>query len=91
MTFSTDNMCDMPAIKTGYYDCVCNNQTVHHLRPEENFADLRAACKEWYRVLKPRGRLAVNWSTPENQRVGMWWAELIPIAQEAWELRLCVS
>lgn len=80
VTFSTDNICDMPAMKSEYYDCVCNNQVVHHLRPDNDFSDLRAACKEWYRVLKPGGCIAINLTPGENQRIGMFWAELIPEA-----------
>lgn len=87
LTFSTDNMCNMPNIPSNYFDAVCNNQTVHHLRPDKNFQDLKNACKEWARILKTGGRLCVNWSPAEHQREGMWWAELIPDAQKQWEPR----
>ena len=45
--FSSDDVCNMVEMPSNHYDCVCNNQVVHHLRPDENFADLRKACKEW--------------------------------------------
>jgi len=87
ITFSTDNVCDMPAIGTGEFDAVINNQVVHHLRPDNDFEDLAKACGEWHRVLKPGGRISINFSAPFGQRTGMWWAELIPEAQGIWEKR----
>jgi len=60
------------------YDSICNNQVVHHLRPDNDFADLRDAAREFHRVLRPGGRLCINFSTPSHNSHGFWWAELIP-------------
>ena len=87
ISFSVDNVCDMPGLKTGVYDAVINNQVVHHLRPDNDFSDLKAACKEWYRVLKSGGRISINFSPPVCVEIGMWWAECIPDAFSAWEKR----
>ena len=40
-----------------------------------------------FRVLKSGGRIAINYSPPENERLGMFWAELIPEALKIWERR----
>lgn len=69
------------------YDGVINNQVLHHLRPDNDFADLKNACKEWYRVLKPGGRIAINFAPPAQQSRSMWWAELIPKAMGIWSQR----
>lgn len=85
--FSADNVCDMKDIPSNYFDCVCNNQVVHHLRPDSNFQDLKEACKEWHRVLKSGGKIAINWSPAEHVLHGMFWAELIPNAFKKWAPR----
>lgn len=87
ISFSVDNVCDMPAMETGKYDAVINNQVIHHLRPDNDFSDLKAACKEWYRVLRAGGRISINFSPPVCVQIGMWWAECIPDAFSAWEKR----
>merc|ERR1712225_111900 len=58
---------------------------IHHLRPDNDFDDLRKFIAEAARVLKPGGKLTINWSPPLHQRIGMWWAELIHRAQRTWE------
>lgn len=80
VTFSTDDVSNMTDFGDEQFDAVCNNQVVHHLRPDDNFGDLRKAAKEWFRVLKPNGRLVINWSPKECHINGFWWAELIPTA-----------
>merc|ERR1712154_529401 len=65
VTYSSDNVSDMPDIPSEEFDLVVNNQVVHHLRPDNGFADLFGATKEWFRVLKPGGKLAINF-TPSN-------------------------
>lgn len=78
VTFSCDNVCDMPGIPSDSYDLVINNQVLHHLRPDNNFADMRSACREWARVLKTHGKISINMCTPKNGFEAYWWAELIP-------------
>lgn len=78
---------DSSVFREASYDGVINNQVLHHLRPDNDFADLKRACKEWYRVLKPGGRLAINFAPPSQQSRSMWWAELIPNAMEIWSQR----
>ena len=63
------------------FDGVCCNQVVHHLRPDNDFDDLKQAAREFYRVLsRDGGRLTINWSTPMHSRNGKWYAELVPVA-----------
>lgn len=100
LTYSVDNVCDMKNIPSNTYDAVINNQVIHHLRPDNNFSDLKNACKEWYRILKCNNtgstsssksgsaKISINFSPPLSQRLSMWWAELIPKAQSKWE---CLS
>jgi len=84
---STCDVSNLADIDNGTYDALCSNQVLHHLRPDDDFEDLRKACKEFYRILKDGGRLAINTSSPENVRIGMYWAELIPHAFNLWALK----
>jgi len=84
VVLSTCDVCNLEDIDNATFDALCSNQVLHHLRPENDFADLRKAFKEFHRVLKDGGRLAINCSAPENVRIGMYWAELIPNAFSLW-------
>jgi len=75
--FTKDNIIDLKAMDDCAYDAICNNQVVHHLRSDNDFEDLRYTAKEFYRVLKPGGRLVINWSPSVNCRQGFYYMELI--------------
>jgi len=74
------NICELP-YENQSFDAICNNQVVHHLRPENDFSDIRNAVKEFYRVLRKGGRCVIIWSPPDNH-AAFWWNELIPDAFE---------
>ena len=77
----------MRNLKDATFDCAINTQVVHHLSNESDFAALRAACKEWHRVLKPGGKLVINFVTHRQQKDGVWWGELVPDAIAAWQAK----
>jgi len=87
ISFQKEDVCTLEGVKTDSFNAVCCNQVVHHLRPDNDFQDLKNACKSFARVLVQGGKVCINFSSPENQRHGMWWAELIPKAQAEWEKR----
>ena len=64
-----------------------NLQVLHHLSPADNFAALRKAVAEFYRVLKPGGRGVINFCLPDQCCNAIWWAAVIPDAFERWAPR----
>ena len=86
LNFNQADICslDSSIFRDSSYDGVINNQVLHHLRPDNDFADLKKACKEWYKVLKPGGRIAINFCPPAQVSRAIWWAELIPKAWGIW-------
>lgn len=88
--FAKLNICDMTDLEDASFDCSINCQVVHHLPKASpgggaDFAALQEACREWYRVLKPGGRLVINFVTHEQQMEAVWWGELIPAAVRRWQ------
>lgn len=63
----------------GTFDLVMNNQVIHHLDTgtDPRFPNILKVLGEFYRVLKPGGWLAINYTTPE-QSDSFWWQYLIP-------------
>ena len=41
------NITDLKDIEKEQFDAICNHQVVHHLRPDNDFVDLRCAAKEF--------------------------------------------
>jgi len=82
--FTKDSIIDMIAMKDCAYDAICNNQVIHHLRSDNDFEDLRNTTKEFYRVLKPGGRLVINWSPFDSCWQGFYYVQLIPDAFNKW-------
>ena len=84
--FAKLNICNMQEIAAESFDCAINCQVIHHL-PKINgrFEAAERACREWYRVLKPGGKMVINFVTHEQQMDGVWWGELIPDAVRQWQ------
>ena len=82
---SRGNVCSLESIADESVDCCISCQVIHHLPGAGDFAALKAACGEWYRVLRPGGRLVVNFTTHRQHVDGMWWAELVPDALNRWK------
>jgi len=90
VNFSQLNICDMQEIADESFDCVINCQVIHHLpkttdQNQTPFNAVKQACSEWYRILKPGGKLVINFVTHEQQMEGVWWGELIQDAVKRWQ------
>ena len=79
------------------FDGVICNQVLHHLDRGEcedanvaEFPNVRAFCREAFRLLRPGGVVVINMSTHRQVRDGFWWAALIPAAVDRM-LRRCPS
>lgn len=71
---------DLP-FKAGEFDLVMNTQVVHHLSsPGSDFDEIKTFVKECARVLRPGGKLYVNFCTPEQAANALWFNPLIPKA-----------
>lgn len=88
--FSQLNICDMYEISNESFNCAINCQVIHHLPKYYNnsnipFEAVKHACSEWFRILKPGGKLVINFVTHEQQLNGVWWGELISDAVKRWQ------
>jgi len=66
------------------FDVIIHNQVMHHLTTKEGkdkFVHVRKYLKEFYRVLKGGGILAINNCTPE-QCSAIWWIKSMPSSSE---------
>ncbi len=62
-------------------DAAMVNQVLHHLYSEsDGFAGTKAALRELARVVKPGGAVLIQTQTPQQHRMGFWWADLVPTA-----------
>ena len=86
LSFAKGDITNLTDLKDGTFDAVCNNQVVHHLRPDNDFQDLKDTVKEFHRILGSGGRATLNWTPPEQADV-IWFLELIPEASKKWLLR----
>lgn len=85
---SQGSVTDLSDVPDESVNCVCNNQVIHHLRGENDFQDLKNTAAGFFRVLKPGGKLVINWTPADIMRKGgMFWAELVPEAVNSWEPR----
>ena len=65
--------------------CAVVSQVTHHLVRAElsnPFEPVEALVAELGRVVAPGGALIIQTSTPEQQRRGFWWADIVPVAAE---------
>jgi len=79
---------DLKDFKDESVHSICNNQVIHHLRGDANFADAKAAFASFYRVLKPGGKLVMNWVSEDLTLKGTWWGELISETVHRWGKRV---
>ncbi len=87
---------DMPFSDEAFDGIICT-QVLHHLDrgggdPPDGaeFPNVRAFCREAFRLLRPGGVVLINLSTHPQIRDGFWWAALIPDAVDRM-LRHCPS
>jgi len=78
--FTKEDISNLAHLPEGSFDAITFNQVVHHLRPDNDFMDFRNAANGFYRLLRPGGRVVMNWSPPQNMQEAFYWAELIPDA-----------
>lgn len=88
---------DLPFDKESFHAAL-TTQVLHHLvvrdwdvaekdqanlrDPSAKFAQVKKACQEVFRVLKPGGIWMINVCTPEQVLDGVWWVPVIPAAME---------
>lgn len=81
ITLMQGNICAMKALENNSMDAAMVNQVLHHLYSEtDGFAATQEAVRELSRVVKPGGAVIIQTQTPQQHRLGFWWADVVPAA-----------
>ena len=90
--FSEINICNLERLSNDTFDYIINCQVIHHLPKNlkkengiDRFISVQNAFKEFYRILKPGGKIVINFTSHTQQMDGVWWGELISEAVRRWQ------